>query len=129
MFVKCLNGKSQFNCYRHRSSRTGHALTARPRRPYFAVKTPSIKMKKKSLALVMALGIVSSANGLTVRLSLDGVNPAPDALDVFAGQVLTMYVISDIDGVNYWEGLTAWTPAPIRVDSPDNICSTGTKYV
>ena len=62
------------------------------------------------------------------RLSLEGVNPAPDALDVFAGQVLTMYVISDIDGVNYWEWLTAWTPAPIRLDSPHNIWSTGTKY-
>ena len=58
-------------------------------------------MKKKLFLLVMVLGIAPLANALMVRLSLDGVNPAPDAIDVLAGQVLGMYVISDSDGEGY----------------------------
>ena len=62
-------------------------------------------MKKKLFLLVMVLGIAPSANALMVRLSLDGVNPAPDAIDVLAGQIIPMYVISDSDGVSYWEDM------------------------
>jgi hypothetical protein len=62
-------------------------------------------MKKKLLALVVLLGIAPLANALMVRLSLDGVDPAPDAIDVLAGQIIPMYVISDSDGVSYWEDM------------------------
>ena len=60
-------------------------------------------MTKKLLVLVMILGMVPSANAVIVRLSLDGINPAPDAVDVFPGQVLPMYVVSYSAGVSYWE--------------------------
>lgn len=65
-------------------------------------------MKKKVLALVMVLGIASSANALMVRLSLDGINPAPDAVDVFPGEVLPMYVVSYSPGESYWEEMSTW---------------------
>jgi len=60
-------------------------------------------MKKKLFLLVMVLGIAPLANALMVRLSFDGVNPAPDAVDVFPEQILPMYIISDGDGESYWE--------------------------
>ena len=58
---------------------------------------------KKLLTLMLVLAIAPLANALMVRLSLDGVNPAPDAVDVFPEQILPMYIISDSDGVSYWE--------------------------
>ena len=70
-----------------------------------AIVIRGAKMKKKLFLLVMVLGIAPSANALMVRLSLDGVNPAPDAIDVLAGQIIPMYVISDSDGVSYWEDM------------------------
>lgn len=70
-------------------------------------------MTKKLLVLVMILGMVPSANALMVRLSFDGVNPAPETVDVIAGQVLTMYVISDSDGVNYWKWIHTNNPVSI----------------
>ena len=60
-------------------------------------------MKKKLFLLVMVLVIAPSANALVVNLSLDGIEPAPEAVDVFAGQVLDMYVISDSDGEGYYK--------------------------
>ncbi|MCJ7777915.1 MAG: PEP-CTERM sorting domain-containing protein [Sedimentisphaerales bacterium] len=61
---------------------------------------------KNLLPLMLVLAMAPLANALTVRLSLDGVNPAPETIDVIAGQVLKMYVISDSDGVSYWEDLS-----------------------
>ena len=63
-------------------------------------------MKKKLLVLILVLGMTPLANALMVRLSLDGVNPAPDEIDVVPGQVIGMYVISDSDGVSYWEWIS-----------------------
>jgi hypothetical protein len=54
-------------------------------------------------------------NALTVRLSLDGVSAAPDAIDVLPGEVVCMYVISDSDGVNYWKDL--WMGSDLAVIS------------
>jgi len=41
---------------------------------------------KKLLVLILVLGIAPAASALTVNLSLDGVNPAPEAIDVVPGQ-------------------------------------------
>ena len=49
----------------------------------------------------MVFGIAPLASALTVRLSFDGVNPAPDEVDALVGQVFAIYVISDSDGVSY----------------------------
>ena len=72
-------------------------------------------MKKKLLALVMVLGIAPLANAswVLVNLSLDGVNPAPDVVDVFPGQVLAMYVISNNPGESYWKWLGTYDPVII----------------
>ena len=70
-------------------------------------------MKKKLLALVVVLGIAPLANALIVRFSLDGVDPAPDAVDVFPGQVLAMYVLSYSPGESYWKWMPTRDPAII----------------
>jgi len=54
---------------------------------------------KKLLVLSVVLAIAPPARALMVRLSLDGVNPAPDTLDVVPAQIIPMYVISDSDGL------------------------------
>jgi parallel beta-helix repeat protein len=61
---------------------------------------------KKFLILAIVFGIVQLAKASVVSLSLDGVNPAPQEIDVFPGQVLEMYVISDIAGMGFLEWLT-----------------------
>jgi hypothetical protein len=63
------------------------------------------KEMKKLLVLILVFGIAPAANALMVRLSLDGVNPAPETIDVVPTQVIPMYVISDSDGVSYWEDM------------------------
>ncbi len=60
---------------------------------------------KKLLVLIQIFIIAPSASALMVRLSLDGVNPAPETIDVVPAQVIPMYVISDSDGVSYWEDM------------------------
>jgi len=56
---------------------------------------------RKILTLILVLGTVSTANAYIVSLSLDGVNPAPDSVDVFAGDTFKMYVISDTADQEY----------------------------
>ncbi len=68
---------------------------------------------KITAVFFVVFGIVPLANALTVSLSLDGTNPAPEEVDVLAGQVLPMYVISDSDGVNYWKWIHTNNPATI----------------
>ena len=63
---------------------------------------------KRLLALMLVLAIAPMANALMVRLSLDGVNPAPDAIDVLAGQIIPMYVVSYSAGESYWEEMSTW---------------------
>ncbi|MHC4737572.1 MAG: PEP-CTERM sorting domain-containing protein [Planctomycetota bacterium] len=70
-------------------------------------------MKKKFLVLVMVFCMAPLAKGLMVRLSLDGINLAPETVEVLPGQILPMYVISDSDGVGYWEDLRTGYPATI----------------
>jgi len=57
---------------------------------------------------MLVLAIAPLANALMVRLSLDGVNPAPDAIDVLAGQIIPMYVVSYSAGESYWEEMSTW---------------------
>ena len=60
---------------------------------------------KTLLFLIQIFIIAPASSALMVRLSLDGVNPAPDTIDVVPAQVIPMYVISDSDGVSYWEDM------------------------
>ena len=60
-------------------------------------------MKGVLLGLVLVLTVAPVANALLVELSLDSINPAPDAIDVVPDEVIAMYVISDSNGVSYWE--------------------------
>ena len=72
-------------------------------------------MRKGLLAIVVVLLMPAAANALTVRLSLDGVNPAPDAIDVMPSEVIDMYVISDGAGQGYWQYL--WTGTGLAIIS------------
>jgi len=62
-------------------------------------------MKGVLLGLVLVLTVAPAANALLVELSLDGINPAPEAIDVIPAEVIAMYVISDSNGVSYWKDL------------------------
>lgn len=68
---------------------------------------------KKSLAVILILTVAPTAGALTVNLSLDGVNPAPETVDVIPGQVIAMYVISDSDDVSYWKWIHTNSPVAI----------------
>lgn len=65
---------------------------------------------KKIFFISVFLIFVQMSNALTVRLSLDGVNPAPLEVDSVAGQLLKLYVISDSGGIGYWERI--WESSP-----------------
>jgi len=57
---------------------------------------------RKILPLILVfLGTASLAHATIVSLSLDGVNPAPDSVDVFAGDTFKMYIISDTADQGY----------------------------
>jgi hypothetical protein len=66
-------------------------------------------MKKKFLVLVMVFCMAPLAEALIVNLSLDGVEPSPEKIDVMPGQVISMYVISDSDGADYIEYISPGT--------------------
>ena len=70
-------------------------------------------MRKGLLATVMVVLMAAVGNALTVRLSVDGINPAPDAINVVPGEVLCMYVISDSDGTSYFKWIHTDEPARI----------------
>ena len=65
------------------------------------------KQAKIAVVFFLVLAAAPVANALMVRLSLDGVNPAPETMDIVPGDVTAMYVISDSNGVGYWEELHA----------------------
>ncbi len=60
-------------------------------------------MKGIILVLILVLCVAQTACALMVRLSLNGVNPAPDTMNVTPGQLIGMYIISDSAGMGYWE--------------------------
>jgi len=60
-------------------------------------------MNKILIVLFLFFFIAETAFALAVRLSLDGNNPAPDAMDVTPGELIGLSIISDSDGISYWE--------------------------
>ena len=59
----------------------------------------------KYVAVCLVLCIGQMGEGVEVRFSLDGVNYAPDELDVVAGEVLSLYVVCDVNSSGYWKEL------------------------
>ena len=75
-------------------------------------------MKKTLLPLILVLAMTPLAGAIAVvHLSLDGVNPAPDNVDVLAGQLFEMYVISDRDAEGYWRDLFAQKSDPVTISN------------
>ncbi|MHC4501634.1 MAG: hypothetical protein ACYS21_21310 [Planctomycetota bacterium] len=75
-------------------------------------------MGKKLLALALVLAMARFACAIpVVSLSIDGINPAPETVDVLAGQPFKMYVISDSDGEGYWRQLITQKSNPVTISN------------
>ena len=80
-------------------------------------------MKIKLLAVMLVLGMTPWASASMVRFSVDGVNPAPETIDVLAGQVFGMYVISD-SNVSYRKRLITESP-PAAISNVQSYTAAG----
>ena len=80
---------------------------------------------RKILTLILVLGTVSTANAIVVRLSFDGVEPAPDSMDVLAGDTFKMYVISDTAGQAYGRDLIMPVDDPLSIDNVQSYSAAG----
>jgi hypothetical protein len=88
-----------------------------------------IVMARGGAVFALILMMASVAQGLTIRLSVDGTTPAPDSLDVVAGETITIYVVSDTSGA-YWTymEMSKDAPADLYVYPKDPIICTVSDY-
>ena len=82
-------------------------------------------MKKKFLLLIMVFCMAPLAKALTVGLSLDGVDFAPEAVEVLPGQILPIYVISDSDGADYVEYISPGTESLATISNVQSYPNAG----
>jgi hypothetical protein len=59
--------------------------------------------------LIALIGAAGMARGVVVELSLDGIAPAPEQIQVIPGEVVGLYVLSPLDGEGYFKYLTVLT--------------------
>ena len=80
---------------------------------------------RKILTLILVLGMASTANAYIVSFSLDGVNPAPDSVDVFAGDTFKMYIISDTADQGYIRILSSLKSDPLAISNVQSYPAAG----
>jgi hypothetical protein len=80
-------------------------------------KGSKMERRKNLTILVLVCCMAPLAEALIVNFSLDGVEPAPERIDVMPGQVIGMYVISDSDGVDYMEYISAGMGSPATISN------------
>jgi hypothetical protein len=80
---------------------------------------------RKILPLILVLGMISTANAYIVSLSLDGINPTSDSVDVFAGDTFKMYVISDTADQSYGRLLGSLKSNPLAISNVQSYPAAG----